>query len=87
MSVHKSLRSSAGDSRNRSVLTRAERIAVMQKAGKHKPGDRVTGLPKTRVDKMKAKGKKKEKAEAAPAAAGAAKPAAGAAPAKGAAKK
>lgn len=70
MSVHKSLRIATGSNSNRSVLTRAERIAILSKVGRLKPGDSVLGLPKTRVEKVvkKAKAKKKDEA-AAPAAA------------------
>jgi small basic protein (TIGR04137 family) len=79
MSVHKSLRQAKGATSNRSVLTRAERIAVLTKTGRLKPGDRVVGLPKVRVEKVvkKAKSKKKDEeagaASAAPAAAAPAK--------------
>lgn len=84
MSVHKSLRAAAGKGQNRSVLTRAERVAILQKDGRHKPGQAVLGLPKVRVEKgvKKGKGKKKEAAaEGAAAPAAAATPAAAAAPA------
>lgn len=82
MSVHKSLRIGSGDTRKRSVLTRAERVAILSKDGRFRAGQSVLGLPKTRVEKLKAKGKTKKKDEAATPAAGAA-PAAGA-PAAGA---
>ncbi len=95
MSIHRSLRTGGALVRTRSVYTRAERMALLAKLGKWKPGDSVYGLPKTRVERMakRAKAKKKEEAAAAPEAAasaaapakGAAAPAAKAAPAKGAA--
>lgn len=71
MAVHKSLRPSKGAASNRSVLTRAERLEQLQKEGRWKPGDKVVGIPKTRVAKAKAKAKpakKKDDAAAAPAA-------------------
>lgn len=80
MSVHKSLRISAGSSTNRSVLSRAERVSILLKDGRLKAGQAVLGLPKTRVDKVKAKGKTKKKEDAAaPAGGAAAAPAAAAA--------
>jgi small basic protein (TIGR04137 family) len=90
MSVHKSLRLGAGSNVNRSVLTRAERVAILARDGRLQPGQSVIGLPKVRVQKAvkKSKGKKKEAAAegaAAPAAGAAAAPAAGAA--KGGAEK
>lgn len=87
MTIDKSLKVRRGAQRNRSVLTRVERIARLQEADKWTDGDSPLGLPKVRVRKltMKKKKKKKEGEEGADAAA----PAAGAkAPAgKGAAAK
>lgn len=96
MTIDKSLRVRRGATRNRSVLTRVERIARLQQADRWKEGDSPLGLPKVRVRKLTMKKKKKKKDEeegaattegggaAAPAAAAsAAKPAAGAKPAKG----
>jgi len=92
MTIDKSLRVRRGATRNRSVLTRVERIARLQQADRWKEGDSPLGLPKVRVRKLTMKKKKKKKDEeegaaaaeggaaAAPAAA-AAKPAAGAKPA------
>ncbi len=87
MSVHKSLRLGSGLVRSRSVLSRAERVLQLQKEGRLRPGDRILGLPKVKVEKAvkKTKGKKKEEKEAAPAA-GAAPAAPVAAPAAAAKK-
>lgn len=99
MTIDKSLKIKAGASKNRSVLTRAERIAKLKENDRWSAGDKVIGLPKVRVPKLSMKKKKKAKAEgeegaaapgaAAPAAGAAAKPAAAAAKpaAKPAAKK
>jgi small basic protein (TIGR04137 family) len=94
MTIDKSLRVRRGATRNRSVLTRVERITRLQQADRWKEGDSPLGLPKVRVRKLTMKKKKKKKDEeegaaaaeggaaaAAPAAAAAAKPAAGAKPA------
>jgi small basic protein (TIGR04137 family) len=91
MTIDKSLKVRRGATRNRSVLTRVERISRLQQADRWKDGDSPLGLPKVRVRKLTMKKKKKKKDEeegataaeggaaAAPAAA-AAKPAAGAKP-------
>lgn len=50
MSVHKSLKLKGSLKRARNVLTRAERIEVMQERGAWKKGRSIYGLPKTRVD-------------------------------------
>ena len=90
MTIDKSLRVKRGATRNRSVLTRVERIARLRQADRWKEGDSPLGLPKVRVRKLTVKKKKKKKedeegataeggAAAAPAAAAGAKaPAAGA---------
>ena len=91
MTIDKSLKVRRGATRNRSVLTRVERIARLQEADRWNEGDSPLGLPKVRVRKLTMKKKKKKKEEegaegaaAAPAAgAAAAKPAAGAKPAGG----
>src|SRR5262245_2768359 len=81
MTIHSSLKLSSTTGGNRNVWTRAERLAVLKKAGKWKEGDRVEGLRKVRTS-FKAKAKKKADAPAAdatgaaPAAAAAAAPAA-----------
>jgi small basic protein (TIGR04137 family) len=73
MSVDKSLRRKNTLARSRNVLTRAERIKVLQTDDKWPGGRSPYGLPKVRVFKVakKAKKVKEEAAEgAAPAAAG-----------------
>lgn len=86
MTIDKSLRVRRGASRNRSVLTRVERLARLQEADRWTEGDSPLGLPKVRVRKltMKKKKKKKEEEGAEGAAAGGAAPAAAKAPAAGA---
>jgi small basic protein (TIGR04137 family) len=80
MTIDKSLKVRRGATRNRSVLTRVERIARLQEADRWKDGDSPLGLPKVRVRKLTMKKKKKKKeeegAEGAAAAGGAAAPAA-----------
>jgi small basic protein (TIGR04137 family) len=88
MTIDKSLRVKRGATRNRSVLTRVERIARLREADRWKEGDSPLGLPKVRVRKLTMKKKKKKKEEEGAegaegaAAAGAAAPAAPAAGAK-----
>ena len=87
MTIDKSLRVKRGATRNRSVLTRVERIARLTEVDAWKEGDSPLGLPKVRVRKLTMKKKKKKKEEegtAEGAAAGAAAPAAPAAGAKAA---
>jgi small basic protein (TIGR04137 family) len=81
MTIDKSLRVKRGATRNRSVLTRVERIARLTEVDAWKEGDSPLGLPKVRVRKLTMKKKKKKKEEEGAegaAAAGAAAPAAGA---------
>jgi small basic protein (TIGR04137 family) len=85
MTIDKSLKVRRGATRNRSVLTRVERIARLQEADRWKEGDSPLGLPKVRVRKLAMKKKKKKKEEEGAEGAAAAAPAAGKAPA-GAAK-
>ncbi|WP_439630975.1 small basic protein [Gemmata sp.] len=77
MSIDKSLKRKGGMTRQRCVLTRAERIAKMIENGQWGDGKSPFGLPKTRVQKivMKKKVKKEAEGEAAadPKAKGAAK--------------
>jgi len=73
MTIHSSLKLAGAAGGQRNVWTRAERLAVLKKAGKWKEGDRVEGLRKVRTS-FKAKAKKKADAPAD----GAAKPAAAA---------
>ena len=80
MTIDKSLRVKRGATRNRSVLTRVERIARLTEIDAWKEGDSPLGLPKVRVRKLTMKKKKKKKeeegAEGAAATPGAAAPAA-----------
>lgn len=87
MTLDKSLKVKRGANRNRSVMTRVERLERLKEADRWKDGDSPLGLPKVRVRKMVIKKKKKKKEEEG--AEGAAAPAAGAkgAAAKPAAKK
>src|SRR4051812_41151144 len=63
MTIDKSLRVKRGATRNRSVLTRVERIARLLEADRWKEGDSPLGLPKVRVRKLTMKKKKKKKEE------------------------
>jgi small basic protein (TIGR04137 family) len=63
MSMDKSLRIRRGMVRSRSVLTRAERIARLQRSDRWQEGDSPLGLPKVRVYKLSMKKKKKKKEE------------------------
>jgi len=83
MTIDKSLRVRRGATRNRSVLTRVERITRLQEADRWKDGDSPLGLPKVRVRKLTMKKKKKKKEEEGAAEGGAAAPAAAAKPAAG----
>jgi small basic protein (TIGR04137 family) len=85
MSIDKSLRRKNQLQRSRNVLTRGERIKVLQADERWKEGRSPFGLPKVRVLKVAKKPKKAAKEEAAETEEGAA--AAGAAPAAGAEKK
>ena len=53
MTIDKSLKVRRGATRNRSVLTRVERIARLQEADRWKDGDSPLGLPKVRVRKLR----------------------------------
>jgi len=61
MTIDKSLKVRSGLMRNRSVMTRAERIAKLMEAERFNEGDPVLGLPKVRVQKVALKKKKKAK--------------------------
>jgi small basic protein (TIGR04137 family) len=50
MSQHRSLKGASGLGAKRNVLKRFERVEVLKKRGLWKPGDRVTGLRKTKPD-------------------------------------
>ena len=94
MSLHPSLKIDKAGVQQRTVQTRIERIKELMKKGLWKDETSVTGLPKTKIVRVKAKKKVKAEGEAAaegaaPAAgaASASKAAAGAKPAAGASKK
>ena len=81
MSMHKSLVTKNKLERQRSVLTRAERLKILGEDGRWKDGDSVFGLPKVRTIVVTKVGKKTKKAKEEPTAEGAE-----AAPAEGGAK-
>src|SRR5262245_2451976 len=76
MSIDKSLRRKNQLARSRNVLTRGERIKVLQSDERWPEGRSPFGLPKVRVLKVSKKSKGKTKEEAAPTEAAAAAPAA-----------
>jgi small basic protein (TIGR04137 family) len=80
MSIDKSLRRKNQLARSRNVLTRGERIKVLQDEERWKEGRSPFGLPKVRVLKAAKKAKKAKEEEAKPeeGAAAAATPAEGA---------
>jgi small basic protein (TIGR04137 family) len=49
MSQHRSLRAAATLGGKRNVLKRFERLELLKKRGQWKPGDRITGLRKTKA--------------------------------------
>lgn len=63
MSLHPSLRIDTAGAQQRTVLTRIERIKGLMKKGLWQEGQRVTGLPKTKIIKIKAKKAAKAPAE------------------------
>ena len=63
MTMDRSLKIQRGLVRNRSVLTRGERIERLKAAERWKEGDSPVGLPKVRVFKLTMKKKKKKKEE------------------------
>jgi small basic protein (TIGR04137 family) len=78
MTLDKSLKVKRGANRNRSVMTRVERLERLKEVDRWKEGDSPLGLPKVRVRKMTIKKKKKKKEEEEGAAEGGAAPAAAA---------
>jgi len=68
MAIHPSLKIDSAGVQQRSVLTRIERIKDLMKRGLWSENQRVTGLPKTKIVRVKTKKSKakKEEAEAAP---------------------
>lgn len=71
MTLHKSLKISAGLTGERNVWTRKERLEALKTAGRWQEGDSVLGLPKVRT-RFKAKAKRRGEAKAAEGAAAAA---------------
>ena len=63
MSIDKSLHVVRGLVRNRSVMTRAERIEKLKMADRWQDGDSPFGLPKVRVVRMGVRKKKVKKEE------------------------
>ena len=63
MSLHSSLKIDTAGAQQRTVLTRIERIKDLMKRGLWQEDRSVTGLPKTKIFKVKSK--KKAKAETA----------------------
>ncbi len=63
MSIDKSLRRGNSLSRSRNVLTRGERILVLQNEDRWEEGQSPYGLPKVRVMKITTGKKKKKKKE------------------------
>jgi len=61
MTIDSSLKVKAGAMRSRNVLTRAERVARLVEADRWTEEDGIFGLPKTRVQKISLKKKKKVK--------------------------
>jgi small basic protein (TIGR04137 family) len=50
MSQHSSLRAASTSGAKRNVMKRFERVEILKKRGQWKPGDRITGLRKTKAD-------------------------------------
>jgi small basic protein (TIGR04137 family) len=48
MSLHPSLKAAAVSGKKRNVLKRRERLEILKSQGLWKPGDKVTGLKKTK---------------------------------------
>lgn len=61
MTLDRSLKVKAGAIKARNVLTRAERIAQLQKQDKFNEDENILGMPKVRVMKVSLKKKKKVK--------------------------
>ena len=60
MTIDKSLKVKSGVTRQRNVLTRAERLAKLIDSARWSEGDPILGLPKVRVLKLALKKKKKK---------------------------
>ena len=78
MSIHPSLKMDPAGATQRSVLSRIERIKDLMKKGLWSQEHAVTGLPKTKIIRIKAKKAAKAKVEEGAAAATTAAPEAGA---------
>ena len=63
MSLHPSLRVDTAGQQQRTVLTRIERIKELMKKGKWVDGQDITGLPKTKIVKVKARKKRAKEEE------------------------
>lgn len=63
MTMDQSLRVKAGAIKSRNVLTRAERVSRMKELGTFDEDNSIVGMPKTRVQKVSLKRKKKVKKE------------------------
>ncbi|MCA9408009.1 MAG: small basic protein [Candidatus Omnitrophica bacterium] len=63
MSIHPSLKIDTAGIQQRTVLTRIERIKDLMRKGDWSEGQNVTGLPKTKIVKVKARRKTKEEKE------------------------
>jgi len=60
MSLHPSLKVDTAGAQQRSVLTRIERIKDLMEKGLWSDNHSVTGLPKTKIVRLKTKSKEKE---------------------------
>lgn len=69
MSIHRSLTAKSKLNRQRSVLSRSERVEKLEDEGRWSEGDTIFGLPTTRIVKVKSKKKKKKELTAEEAAA------------------
>ena len=64
MSLHKSLKRNKNLAGTRNVLNKVQRIKLLKERGLWKEGDKVTGLPKQKIVRLKKiKVEKKEKEE------------------------
>ncbi len=64
MSLHPSLKVDTAGAQQRTVLTRIERIKDLMKKDLWEDGQPVTGLPKTKIIKVKTASKEKKEDEA-----------------------
>ena len=61
MAVDKSLKTKGQLLRRRNVLSREERLLMLEQEGRWQPGESIFGLPKVSVRIRKVRGKKKTK--------------------------